>query len=227
MNASRSEIEDLTKQTQEALVTFIDFIYAVTFGFIVGQAYDTIINVDGPITEQSVMRLLLSATCFWLFAWDWIIGRVITIRCPYSGYTRVFCEIAIAACAYGTASAVFRGNTIFLLHISLIFLFGAIWAMRTEPRASDGDVRELRIMRATHFASSAMLFLFYLAWRGRPLTWSKAMQVMVIVGFLTFIYEILVDRPKGIIGGPSFPFLVRSRARFVKRIVRRIILKVA
>jgi hypothetical protein len=223
MSSPQNGNQELSAEVNQALVTFIDFIYAVVFGLIVAQAYDTIINDGGLLSDNNGAKLLLLLGFSYFFSWDWILGRILTLRNPYHNYTRVFCEILVAACAYGTVSAILKGKLTFLLHFALLLFSGAIWAQRTEARAVPRDAPELCTIQVSQYFGTALFILLYFVWPEKTITWALAIYIVTILLVLVLVYEMWVPRPKGILGGPGMPFLARSDMRWIKRRGRRLV----
>jgi len=206
-----------------ALFTFIDFIYAVVFALLVQQSFDEIIN-KGEVPLLETIRVLTLVVCvFYFLAWDWVLGRLLTLRNPYRSYSRFFWEILIAAFAYGTASAAIKQKLIFLIHFALLLFLGGIWAWRTEHQLTEThDRQELCMIQALQFTGSAITLGFFAWWYWMvETTIELPLVILVVLAILGFIlvYEMLVPRQKGISAGPGFPFIRRTNVRRLSRFV--------
>ena len=211
------------------LVTFSDFIYAVVFAIIVQQTFDQLVNDNDLSFLAKIPRLLLLGAIFYFLIWDWILGRILTIRNPYRGYTSFFYEVLIAIFAYGAASAAINDNVLFLLHFSFILFFGGLWARRMEQQITERrDLQELCMVQTLQFIGTLITLVFFIWWClfvGLKIS-GKLITIMVLGGWAFILaYEMMVPRYSGVTAGPGVPFLARSNVRQIRRFLRQKILK--
>jgi hypothetical protein len=212
-------------EVHQALLTFIDFIYAIVFALIVQQSFDEIMDVKGsdiwPKIEHELSHLFLLMAIFYFLAWDWILGRILTLRNPLKSYSRFFLELLIAVFAYGTANAAIKGKLSFLVYLSAVLLLGGFWARRTERQLMyKFDLQELCIIQVLQFSCSGLILSVYLWWHFIVRTGISVGLVAFIFGGLwlfIFIYEIAVPRYKGLIAGPGVPFFNRPLVRKIRK----------
>lgn len=207
-------------EIQTALVRFTDFIYAGVFALVVRQAVDDIIAKEELLSATTTARLFLLLVVFYFLAWDWIIGRILTLNNPYQSYTRFFCEVLIAAFAYGVASNAIRGDISFIVYLGLVLFSGGIWAMRTEPHANKNDKQEMCTIQTMQFTASVLVILFWVFWRiffGDSISWSLVSVIAIAMWFFILAYEMFVPRREGVNGGPGVPRLNRKRVRKLRR----------
>jgi hypothetical protein len=100
------------------LICFTDFIYAVVFVLIVQKVFDDLI--EKKIDANCIIRILLLGVMFYFLTWDWVLGRILTLKIPYKSYTRFFYEILIAAFAYGTVAAILQDKALFLYFLARV-----------------------------------------------------------------------------------------------------------
>jgi hypothetical protein len=205
----------------EALLYFIDFIYAVVFGFIVQQSFDGIINSAAFPSWHAVLILALAAGISYFLIWDWVLGRILTLSIPYRSYTRFFCELSIAAFAYGTVSAAMKEAIIFLVHFALVLLFGALWAWRTAAHVKNTrDAQEICVIQRLQFTGFGIILVFFLWWKymvKAQVTKILITETLVLIWILILAYEMVVPRAPGVIAGPGVPFIPRSDVRKLRR----------
>ncbi len=215
-----------SKDVREALITFVDFIYAIVFAAVVEKAYDEILAKETLSLASKLTRLLPIGAIFYFLAWDWITGRILTIRNPYKTYTRFFIELAIAACAYGTAASAISGSLDTIRFFAWLLFFGGLWARKTDSQlAEERDKRELCITQSLQFTASGVLSLIYITlFIFGPINSPRTLGVLAPVAIWTFIFvcEVLVPRQNGIDGGPGVPLV---RRRYVKAIRRLLLTK--
>ena len=110
---------DLAEKATSALLAFIDFLYAVVFGFIVADAFAQVVNETSKTWSDKAASLFLVVSVFYFVAWDWLHARLLILKNPYRSYRRFFYDIVIACFAYGAASAAIKGWPSFLLYLAL------------------------------------------------------------------------------------------------------------
>jgi hypothetical protein len=205
----------------QALFSFVDFIYAVVFALIIQQSFDEIINKDGLALSDILPRLLLLMAVFYFLAWDWILGRILTLRNPYQSYSRFFFEVLIATCAYGTASAAIKGKSVFLLYFAAVFCLGGMWAKRTERQVSCvRDQKELCVIQSLQWVGACITAAFYFQWKKTVpdgVSWTLAIIETLNIWCFILVYEMMVPRYRGISAGPGVPFLARPNVRRIRR----------
>lgn len=218
-----------------ALVAFVDFIYAVVFTILVQQTFDRVINEASLSWSEKALRLLIVVAVFYFLAWDWIVGRILTLRHPYESYSRFFFEVLIAAFAYGTANAAVEGKVSLLVCFAFLLLAGMFWAMRTERQVertdqwevhSKRDAQELCMIQSLHFSGAVVALIFYCWWESQvnsKATWTFGVIIVFALWCFVFAYELMVPRQKGIIAGPGVPFVGRSNLRKLRRLIFELI----
>lgn len=220
--SSQSDVRTAShEQAHHAIITLIDFVYALTFGFFIAETFSEYGRKGWVYMRENFEILVLVGWFSYFFVWDWILGRLLTIRNPLRGYTVVFCELVLAAMAYLTIAVLLRNKMDFLIPFILFLTFGVVWAYRTFPKASKRDRRELSAIVVTQFFGALVFAYFAAFWIGRPLTWNKAVQIIFVLVSIIFVYEIGVPRAKGILGGPGVPFVPRSRLRWIRKCMRK------
>ena len=196
------------------LLSFIDFLYAGVFGLILAKTFEDVITKEGKFLHKSGNVLLLIGV-FYFLAWDWLHGRLLTIRNPYRRYRRFFMEALIAFCGYGAALDAIGMKVSFLIYVACTLFLGAVWAhstMKECPQTT--DVIELNIIKVIQPVMAFGILAFYLFWRttaSHTMTFRHAV-VFVLFGWISvFNYESFVPRPVGIEAGPGVPFVNKEK----------------
>ena len=130
------------------LLAFVDFLYAVLFGFVLQQLHEKVLIAEGMSYYDKATRVLLVIGVFYFLMGDWISARLLTARNVYTGYRRFFLEVIIAFSGFGAAIEVLRAHPFFLGYIILVLVVGAYWAHCTiveYPKSS--DLLELNAIR--------------------------------------------------------------------------------
>jgi hypothetical protein len=236
---SRPNRREARKTITETLITFVDFLYAVVFGLILADTSTSILQNDRlPIWPTKAMRLLLVLAMFYGLLWDWLHGRLLTKRNHYRRYGRFFLEILIAFSGYGAAIESVRSSVFCLFYISLVLLFGAVWAwtalyefrinhdtkgfksiLRVLVKQRDvKDIADGQELRAIVWMQVLFATVGLLAWAlrvGDDITMSSMETgLVVIVGWLFILcYELCLPRVAGIAGGPGVPFVSKKSVR--------------
>lgn len=205
---------EMSKNTRDALLAFVDFIYAIVFGLIVAKTFEEVL-LELKTFGYKFSRLLLMFGVFYFLAWDWIHGRLLTLKNPYESYRRFFVEIVIAGCGYGAAGRAVEGLIAFLFYIALIFALGILWAEWTlQEYPNSPDRQELRLIRSNNIGWCIIALLFWALWErnvGPEIgLWGTVTLILIGWGMVLFD-EALVDRPSGILAGPGVPFISRER----------------
>lgn len=216
-------------RVSDSLLTFIDFLYAVVFGLIVaGMFSDVLTKEKEDITRyQKAGRLLMVIAAFYFLSWDWLPGRLLTLKNPYTRYSRFFLEIIVAACAYGVAFAALQNSIYIFVFIALMLFLGSVWARMTlieYPNSQDRT--ELLLIQFTHFVFSvlALGFFIYRLAKVKVTEISVVSGAMILLGgwLFVFIYEFLLERrEKGILAGPGVPFVSRKRIENLNQKLRQ------
>ena len=156
--------EKLADQIQGSFLTFVDFLYAVVFGLVIVQLFDQALLTATPLSGK-IGRTLIVAGVFYFLSWDWMHGRLLTLRNPYQKYRRFFIEILIAACGYGAARTALSGEPIFLLYIVGILLLGVWWAGKTRLEITESsDHHELEFLQLYQSIATLVVFWLYQYW---------------------------------------------------------------
>jgi len=214
----------MEEKISDSLLAFIDFLYAVVFGLVLAEAYEEIINSETLGSLDKLGGILLVISVFYFLSWDWLHGRLLTLRNPYTRYRRFFIETLIAFFGYGAAISALQRNIFFLVYVSFVLWLGASWAFVTlrEYPQSD-DIRELKITETFQSASGfgpLIVFAFHrYNWGYEPMSPFEIVGVVLIGWFFVFVYELRQERPyTGIMFGPGVPFVNRERLEKIKRI---------
>ena len=216
--------DEMEDKVHDSLLAFTDFLYAVVFGMIVGKIFEDVINATGHWGDK-LGKIALVGGVFYFLAWDWLHGRLLTLKNPYRGYWRFFLEIIIACCGYGAALGAVAASLSLLLYIAVILLLGVWWStltIREYPQSI--DLRELRFVIRYQLVGFTFLLVFsatYLAQVGTRIhPWVSIPYVLW--GFLfVFIYELFIERPPGMLGGPGVPFVNREIMTAARRKIFR------
>jgi hypothetical protein len=213
---------EIKAELNQALICFADFIYALVFGLVVIQLFDELCNGYEWITFERLLRLFTLLTLSYYLVWDWILGRILTLRNSYVGYTPFYCEVLIACFGYGSINAASKGNVLFIPLFGFVLVLGGIWARRMEEaHATSRDVKEFCTIQITHFTAAILTLLISVLWHcylDDAFSARLVFCIFALIWFLIFSYEMMVPRPRGsILGGPGVPFIARSRIRKLKR----------
>lgn len=206
-------LNESEQKIQDALLTFVDFLYALVFGLVLIQLFDQVITAN-MVTQVKVGKALLVIGVFYFIAWDWMHGRLLTIRNPYTGYRRFFIEILIAASGYGAALSALNSDARFLVYLVMILALGVWWAHVTlQEVPGTEDAEELRFIRIYQSVATIVVFALYHIWLdrlGREFQW-WASFILITIGYIfVFIYELRIERTTGLLGGPGVPWLGRE-----------------
>ncbi|MDP3790960.1 MAG: hypothetical protein Q8R38_02830, partial [Candidatus Omnitrophota bacterium] len=142
------QAEETSVRLLDVLIRFVDFLYAALFVAIVRESYEWVILGSVPTVYERTYRLALIAAVFYFFARDWLHGRILTIRNPFTRYRRFFTEVAIAVAGYGAAVGAARGEVTFVFYVAFMLAMRAVWAwgtIREHPGSSDR--REISVLR--------------------------------------------------------------------------------
>lgn len=222
--AEQSETEDGVRIT-DTLLSFIDFLYAVVFGLVLAETFENVIEKEEKTFLDKSGNILLLIGVFYFLAWDWLHGRLLTIRNPYRRYRRFFIEALIAFCGYGAALDAIGMKVSFLVYIALILLLGALWARFTsKEHPASVDEKELRVIAVWQSVMTGVTISVYIVWRhavGEKLILQQAMLFVLVGWFFVFIYEAFILRPAGVGAGPGVPFINKQRMDGVRELVLR------
>ena len=219
----------MEEKISDALLVFIDFLYAVVFGFVLVEVYSQVINSEILNYVQKASALFLIVGVFYFLVWDWLHGRLLTLRNPYSRYRRFFLEAVIAFAGYGAATSAFQRDVSFLVYVSIIFLLGAFWAQATRKEYPEsGDRDELMIIQYVQPMEGLIIFIIfqtrviYLDYD--PLYLLEVLSLVFFGWSFVLVYELdLLERRRytGIMRGPGVPFIsFRNLERFRKFLLK-------
>lgn len=80
-------------------------------------------------------------------------------------------------------------------------------------------MRFLEIYQSMFCASLVMILAGYLVFVSSTMVWWLAIPFNLIGAFFVFLYEMFIERPIGVLGGPGVPFVNRElMARIRKKI---------
>lgn len=222
--AELSETEDEVRIT-DTLLSFIDFLYAVVFGLVLAETFENVIGKEEKTFLDKSGNILLLIGVFYFLAWDWLHGRLLTIRNPYRRYRRFFIEALIAFCGYGAALDAVSMKVSFLIYVALILLLGAFWARSTRqehPETTDATELFVITLHQPVLAFEALLLYVYLrVSAGGILTLALVIPIIVFGWLFVFAYEAYVPRQEGVAAGPGVPFISKTRMDKVRNRVLR------
>lgn len=133
---------------RNALLAFIDFLYAVVFALVLAETFTQVILPAEKVILEKATNLILVIGVFYFLSWDWLHARRLTLKNAYTSYRRFFIEVVIAFSAYGAALEAVRMEVTFLIYIFVGLFLGAIWAHTTlQEYPKSEDAVELRIIR--------------------------------------------------------------------------------
>jgi len=217
--------EEFEERMRSALLSFVDFLYAVVFALVLAETFTRVIlPVEKTILEKT-SNLILVIGVFYFLSWDWLHARRLTLKNPYTSYRRFFIEVVISFSAYGAALEAVRMEVTFLIYIFVGLLLGAIWARSTlQEYPQSEDAYELRFIqryqtRYTFVGVSALFLWYYLISAIIRLQESIAFVLFGII--FVFWYDLRVDRPAGIMGGPRVPFINKNRVDRIRTTLSR------
>ncbi len=218
-------LSESEEKVQDALLSFVDFLYAVVFGLVLVQLFEQVISTQLAV-QAKAGKVLLVIGVFYFIAWDWMHGRLLTFRNPYTGYRRFFIEILIAASGYGAARSALNSDARFLLYLAMTLVLGVWWAhVSLKEVPGSPDEKELRFIRIYQGISAAAVCMFYLGIRaifGTELEWLGSLLIIFIGYGFVFFYELFHERTPGLLGGPGVPYLGReAMSKIRSRLLRR------
>lgn len=215
----------MKEKQQDALVVFTDFIYASVFALMIQQAFTDALKV--PLSMDDALRLFLLATFFYFLAWDWILGRMLTVQNPYECYRCFFCELAIASFAYGMVHAAIQARLSSLVFLAAVFAIGALWAMLSKRARVDSEsTKEFDLITYSHGFAAACFLLIWAYVPGGSMESSVAIIVGILLWVFIVFYELLVERESntGLEAGPGLAFIPSSwlaKSRYALSLVRK------
>lgn len=80
-------MQEMEEKMRNALLTFIDILYAVVYGLILVQTYDQVMMPTKTLLEKA-NNLSLIIGVFYFLSWDWLHARRLTLTNPYTSYRR-------------------------------------------------------------------------------------------------------------------------------------------
>ncbi|OGZ44922.1 MAG: hypothetical protein A3C84_01055 [Candidatus Ryanbacteria bacterium RIFCSPHIGHO2_02_FULL_48_12] len=228
--------ESSEEQITAFLQTFLDFVYAAVFAFIVQQTYEKVIFAARPEValilpslpaigtltyEQKLTRLLLAGGIFYFLMGDYLQARLLISRNPFKSYQRFFTSLIIALLDFGAASEVIRANIIFLWYVVFILLLGSLWARSALLEYPDSlDTRELWVIRTFQPITAVGTILSVGAWTyfvGNIISLGGALFLVALGWLYELAYDVFAQSRPGIKGGPGTPFLRRARISRIRR----------
>src|SRR3989338_4345872 len=213
-------VDELKEQVRASLLAFVDFLYAVVFGLVLAETYERIILSEELSVLNRAGNIILVLGVFYFLTWDWIHGRLLTLKNPYTGYRRFFIEVVIAFCGYGAALSAIRGQLSFMIGIVLILILGAYWARRTSREHPESpDSIELWIIQKLQTRVATVVSVAIVAWYymvGSMITLAESIYFVIFGWAFVLVYEVIVERPGGIESGPGVPFVSKQQLRAVK-----------
>lgn len=210
----------LSERVNDVLLAFVDFLYAVVFGLIVADTFEVVIR--NPLTSavDKTANVLLVLGVFYFLLWDWLHGRLLTLKNPYQGYRRFFLEIIVACCGYGAARAALKLEVSFVVYVILILFLGVLWAKWTlDECPTSGDARELKLIKFHqnfHAIIGSIMYLFWYAFISKAIALREALIFLVLGWLFVFQYELVIIRPPGVQSGPGVPFVSRQRIASIR-----------
>lgn len=217
--------QERAERFSETLLVFVDILYAVVFGLILADTFERVINNPEKSIAEKASLVLLVASVFYFLAWDWLHGRLLTIKNPYRRYRRFFLEVLMACCAYGAALNAVQGSIDFLPYLSVVLLAGVAWARFTlQEYPESADQEELGVVRRLQLPLAGLTILFWIGWRffvGPVVNFGLVAGVILIGWAFVLWYELEIERPLGLFGGPGVPFLPRTRLAKMREVWRR------
>lgn len=216
---------EMEERISSSLLTFIDFLYAVVFGLMVERLFTDVLSDPSVGRDQKAIRIVMTIAAFYFLAWDWLHGRMLTFKNPYARYLRFLLEILIAACAFGVVFAALRGSIYLLLFIALVLFLGVWWAKVTlgeYPLSKDKE--ELTIIKKYQSVAAVIaltVFSFYLVTKRMEMDLFTTIFTVLGGWAFVFVYELDIEREKGILGGPGMPFLNRERMERMRQRLRK------
>lgn len=214
----------MDEKINEALLAFVDFLYAVVFGLIVAKIFEGTLFPEIHAVVK-VKSLLLVLAVFYFLLWDWLHGRLLTLRNPFPSYRRFFIEVVIAICGYGAAARALDGKVAFLFYIALILVLGAIWALLTNLDFPKGeDRRELTVIIVLQLAIALIVGAFWVTWEREFGPTINLLQTLILVALgwgAVLIYELAIRRRPGIQAGPGVPFVPLSHLEGIRAVSLR------
>ncbi|OGL85734.1 hypothetical protein A3I40_03070 [Candidatus Uhrbacteria bacterium RIFCSPLOWO2_02_FULL_48_12] len=217
--------DELREQVRASLLAFVDFLYAVVFGLVLAGTYERIILSEELSVLNRAGNTILVLGVFYFLTWDWIHGRLLTLKNPYTGYRRFFVEVVIAFCGYGAALGAVRGRISFMIGIILILMLGAYWARRTSREYPESpDIWELWIIQRYQARHAVLVSIVTIAWYyvfGSTITFVESISFVAFGWVFVLVYEVIVERTSGIERGPGVPFISRRQLKAVKSFINK------
>ncbi|MBI3115091.1 MAG: hypothetical protein HYZ09_01190 [Candidatus Kerfeldbacteria bacterium] len=200
----------MDEKVNDVLLAFVDFLYAVVFGLIVAKIFDDTLLPEIHAAVK-VKSLLLVLAVFYFLMWDWLHGRLLTLRNPFPSYRRFFIEVVIACCGYGAAARALEGRVSFLLYVAMILFLGAIWASLTSNEYPESkDRRELTVIVELQVLMAVIVVAFWIGSERQsgPIVGLMTTLRLIVLGWgAVFLYELFIRRQRGILAGPGVPFI--------------------
>lgn len=209
----------MDEKVNDALLAFVDFFYAVVFGLIVAKMFDDILLPEVHLSDKA-KSLLLVLGVFYFLLWDWLHGRMLTLRNPFPSFRRFFIEVIIAFCGYGAAARALEGKVALLFYVMLILLLGVLWAELTILDYPTGDDRhELTVIIKLQLVMAVVVGIFWVCWErevGSQVNLFETLTLIALGWGAVFGYELAIRRQPGLQAGPGVPFVPLSKLERVR-----------
>lgn len=215
------------------LQTFLDFVYAAVFAFLVQQTYERVIlGVSDPnealclgvvplTREMKLTRLLLAGGVFYFLMTDYLQARLLISRNTFRGYRRFFISLLIAVLDFGAAIEVMRADIFFLVYIVLVLVFGFFWAhcaLQEYPNSSDKtELRAIRVVQPLVAVVGSLIVYLWSRYIGDVISLYGAIFLLILGLLYEFSYDLFAIRKRGIEGGPLIPLITRERMDRIRR----------
>jgi len=215
-------MKEQEERITNALLAFVDFLYAVVFGLVLSQTFTDVILEPNKTVLEKVINVLLVIGVFYFLSWDWLHGRRLTVKNPYKGYGRFFIKVFIAFLAYGAALGAIEFQAFFWTCLTLILLFGSLWAKMTikeYPESEDKYELMVILIYQTVFAIVGGVGSF--VWYNYVKRVAGLLEVIMFMlfGFVFLLYyDIWIERPEGVMGGPGVPFVSKKIIAKIRRL---------
>ena len=210
-----AERADMEKDIRSSLFTYVDFFDAAIFVFILAEVMTKVIDTQLSLLEKT-NRISLVMGVFYLFTWDWVHTRLLTLKNPLTRYRRFAFDILGSLFGYGAALRALQAKPTFLIYVAVILFAGVLWAiavMREHPESEDKTELETAESLQTIVAGVLVVAYLYL----HIVLEVGAVGILETIFYLgggwafVFYYEFCLDRESGILGGPGILFLSRQR----------------
>jgi len=215
--------EELEERMRDALLVFIDMLYAVVFGLILIQTFDQIVLSEIKSLPEKTRNLFLVISVFYFLSWDWLHARRLTLKNPYTSYQRFFMEVIMAFLAYGAVLEAVRVRVTFLFYVFGSLFLGSLWAhytLKEYPESEEyNELGFIRRYQALYALSGASITAYWYHRFSLAISLSDSIFYVIWGLMITFFYDLRIERPAGIMGGPGTPFISRELMEKIKRLL--------